>query len=113
MGSLREEDELVGAPLLLAECTSLIRREIFDRRLEHDLGTRRLDILLNLPLRIVDSRVQYSRAIELARQFQHRRAYDMQHLAVAEMERAELATFDRGLRHAARELGVPVASLLP
>jgi predicted nucleic acid-binding protein len=87
--------------------------EIFDRRLEHELGMRRLHILLNLPIRIVDSRVQYSRdsrAIELARQFQHRRAYDMQHLAVAEMELAELATLDRGL-HAASEIGVPVSAI--
>lgn len=92
----------------MAECTSILRREVFDRRIDHEQAHLRLDILLSLPVRIVDSRVQYSRAFELARRFQHRKAYDMQHLAVAEIENAELATLDRGLRHAAREMGVPL-----
>jgi predicted nucleic acid-binding protein len=111
IGSLQDDDELIGSPLLLAECTSVLRREVFDRRLSHDEAVHRLDVLINLPLRIIDSRVQYSRAMELASQFQHRKAYDMQHLAVAEMESAELATLDRGLRHAAREVGVPASPL--
>jgi predicted nucleic acid-binding protein len=105
---LLDGDELVASPLLLAECTSMIRREAFDRRVTNTRAVDRLEVLLDLPLRVVDSKVQYRRAIELAEQFQHRKAYDMQHLAVAESERAALVTFDRGLTHAAREIGVPL-----
>ena len=107
-GQLRGVDDLVAAPLLLAETTSIVRREAFDRRISHERARERLQLLLSLPLRIIDSKSQYVRSLELARQFQHRKAYDMQHLAVAESERAALVTFDRGLTHAAREIGVPL-----
>jgi predicted nucleic acid-binding protein len=98
-------DTLVAAPLLLAECTSVIR-EVFDRRLREDTGSERLSIVLALPVRIIESKLQYVRAMELARQFRRRNAYDTQHLAVAEAERATLVSFDRGHLHAARQLGV-------
>jgi predicted nucleic acid-binding protein len=102
---------MIGAPLLLSECTSVIRREVFDRRIDHSLGVARLQILLDLPLRLVTAPEQFPRALELARQFQHRRAYDMQHLACAELADAELVTLDRGLSHAADRIGVPVRFL--
>ena len=107
-GQLSGVDDLAAAPLLLSEATSVIRREVFDRRLRDEQARDRLQVLMDLQLRIVDSKSYYVRAFELARQFQHRKAYDMQHLAVAESEEAALVTFDRGLRHAAREIGVPL-----
>jgi predicted nucleic acid-binding protein len=100
-------DQLIAAPILLAETTSIIRREVFDRHISHDNAAAKLEQFLGLPLQVIESTNQYIRALELARQFQHRKAYDMQHLAVAESEEATLVTFDRGLRHAAREIGIP------
>ena len=39
------------------------------------------------------------------------KAYDMQYLAVAELTQSTLVTRDRGLRHAAMQIGVPVRFL--
>jgi predicted nucleic acid-binding protein len=103
---LRGIDELLGAPLLLSETTSVVRREVFDRHLAYERAQEKLREFMSLPLRVVHTSDQYLRAFQLATRFQHRKAYDMQHLAVAESERAALVTFDRGLRHAAREIGV-------
>jgi predicted nucleic acid-binding protein len=105
------DDELVGAELLRSECTSIIRKAVFDRWISQDQGSRLVQELIELPVRVVSSPQQFSRALDLAARFQHKKAYDMQYLAVAELERAELMTIDRGLRHAAHEVGVPVQYL--
>jgi predicted nucleic acid-binding protein len=111
MDSLTDEDELLGALVLIPECTAVLRSEVFDRRLRHEEAQSLLDRLLTLPLHLSESRNQFVRALDLAHRFQHRKAYDMQYLAVAEMEGADLVTTDRGLRHAAQEIGVPVRFL--
>ncbi len=51
------------------------------------------------------------RAFSLAEQFQHKKAYDSHYLAAAELHQADLVTRDRGLRHAAAQIGVPVRFL--
>ena len=93
------------------ECTSVIRKEVFQRRIRYERGEELVRHLTQLPIRIAGSTWQFTRAYELAARFQHKRAYDMQYLAVAELEGADLVTVDRGLRHAAREIGVPVTYL--
>jgi predicted nucleic acid-binding protein len=70
-----------------------------------------IDVLIALPMETVTALEQFNRANDLARRFQHRKAYDMQYLAVAEIARAELVTADRGLRHAADAIGVPARLL--
>lgn len=67
--------------------------------------------VLALPLSLVVAPMQFERALDLAGRFQHKKAYDMQYLAVAEMTDSELVTMDRGMRHAATQLGVPVRFL--
>ena len=67
--------------------------------------------MLQLPLRLVDTASQFQRAFELAERFHHRKSYDMQYFAVAELAQAEIVTLDRGLRHAAADIGVPVRFL--
>lgn len=108
MAELTGLDELVApAP----ECTSTIRREVHDRRLSSEDAREALEKLFSLPLQTFHSRDQFQRALDLAERFGHRRAYDMQYLAVAELTESELVTLDRGLQHAARETGVAVRLL--
>ena len=109
--SVTNDDEMICAELLRSECTSTIREAVYDGRIDLDRGTRLLQELAGMPIRVVTIAEQFPRAFELARRFQHRKAYDMHYLAVAEMEGAELLTVDRGLRHAANEVGVPARLL--
>jgi predicted nucleic acid-binding protein len=111
MAELSGEDELYCAPLLMPECTSVIREEVFDRRLTHDEAQSLVARLTSMPIEEILSRRQFPRALDLARRFQHKKAYDMQYLAVAELTRSQLVTRDRGLRHAAEAIGVPVRLL--
>jgi predicted nucleic acid-binding protein len=89
----------------------VIRKEVFQRRIRYERGEELVRQLTRLPIRIVSSTQQFTRGYELAARFQHKRAYDMQYAAVAELEGAQLMTVDRDLRHAAQELGLPVQYL--
>jgi predicted nucleic acid-binding protein len=111
MAGIGTGDTLLATPLLLPECTSVLRREVFFKRMEHYEAAQLLDKLIALPLVNIDAAVQNRRALDLSRQFQHKKAYDMQYLAVAEVTRSDLVTMDRGLRHAAMQIGVPVRFL--
>ena len=111
MDALRPSDSLHNTHLVLAECTTVIRREVFFRRIRHEQALNLMDRLLNVPLQFSSDPQTYRRALELARRFQHKKAYDMQYLALAETVGAELVTMDRGLRHAATQVGVPVRFL--
>jgi predicted nucleic acid-binding protein len=104
-------DTLIGSHLLLAEFTSVLRTEVFGRRLLHEEAIGFIEEVLGLALVIETHPRIYPRALELARRFQHKKAYDMQYLALAETTGAELVTMDRGLRHAATQVGVPVRFL--
>ena len=111
VAQLTTADDLLAAQLLLPECTSTLRTEVFERRISQDDADGMLERLLVLPLTAVQSAQQFSRALELAERFAHRHAYDMQYLAAAQLSDAEIVTMDRGLRHAATEIGVPVRFL--
>ena len=111
VGSLRTDDELIAPLLMLPECTSTLRSEVFAGRLGEGAATEFLSTLLSMPFQLVDSGEQFLGALRLASRFRHRNAYDMQYLAVAELSEAELVTLDRGLRHAADEIGIPVRFL--
>ena len=97
----------VAAQVLLPECTSVIRVEVFEAIVTSAEGDWLIRQLVQLPLRLVDDPEQFSRAFELAGRFRHRKAYDMQYLAVAEIVGAELVTLDGGLRHAANTIPLP------
>ena len=111
MPDLQRTDTLLATPLLLPECTSVLRREVFYRRMSHVDALSLLNQLISLPLVLIDSAAQFERALDLSRRFQHKKAYDMQYLAVAELTDSNLVTMDRGLRHAANQTGVPVRFL--
>jgi len=109
--SLDPADELVGAQLFLPECTSVIRRQVFRANLTAAEGESALQDLLGFRVSLNLDERQFTRSLELAHRMQRARAYDMQYLAVAEMEDVELVTADGGLHEAALELGHPVRFL--
>ena len=111
LSQLSVQDRIFSNHILLPECTTVLRTEVFFRRLRQEIAVQLLDRLLAFPFALIDSPDQFKRALVLARQFQHKKAYDMQYLAVAELTRSELVTMDRGLRHAAQQIGVPVTFL--
>ncbi|HEU0075202.1 MAG TPA: type II toxin-antitoxin system VapC family toxin, partial [Dehalococcoidia bacterium] len=103
---LTTADDVLAAQVLLPECTSTLRAAVFDGRLEAREAREMLARLVDFPAQRVDSPQQFALAFDFAARFRHRRAYDMQYLAVAARQDAELVTMDGGMRHAAENAGV-------
>ena len=108
---LESGDELVGPPLLYAECTSVLREHAYQGTISADESVDLLRDLLALPILIVQDPELYLRAMSLATRLRHRRAYDAQYIAAAQLAEAEIVTLDGGLRQAAVEAGTSVRSL--
>ncbi len=106
----RGEDFLTAPPLLYAECTSVLREQVGEV-LTHGDALAMVEDLFELPISALGELRLYLRALELAEGLQRKKAYDMQYLAAAELQRAELLTLDRGLFEAASQLGVPARLL--
>ena len=96
-------DELVAPPLLLAECTSVLRTQAYERVLDDRQAASMLDDLLKLPISLSDDRRVYTLAFDIAQRTRRKKAYDMQYVAVAVLERCEMVTLDGGVYQAARE----------
>ena len=105
--SLAATDNVIAAQLLLPECTSVLRRSVFMKRMTRPAASLALQKSLAMPFQLVTDVAQFTRAFDLANRFQHKKAYDMQHLAVAELTNSTLITRDRGLRHAATRSASP------
>ncbi len=60
-------------------------------------GEEAFSIYLDIPIRIIDEQEVYRKAWQLAKEFNLPVCYDMQYLAVAELEDCELWTADRRL----------------
>jgi predicted nucleic acid-binding protein len=75
--------------------------------LGHDEALHLVSEMLRLPLRVSMMQRQFTHALELANRFRRSKAYDMQYLAVAELEDCEIVTLDGGIRQAAIELKRP------
>jgi len=103
---LASDEQLLAPPLLLAECTAVIREASFDRVLTSAQAARAVASLVEFPVTLVMNRSLYTRALDLAARFQLRRAYDTQYLAAAEIEKSGLLTVDRALYQQALELGI-------
>ena len=97
--------------MLFPEYTSVLREQVHTRQVRVEVARRALDAVLAMPIRTILNPEQFSRSFDLATQFQHQKTYDMQFIAVAEAEGATIVTGDRGLRHAATQIGVPVRFL--
>ena len=90
---------------------SNIREAAFLSEISPETAEFMLDQFLALNITGVHSPALSRRAFELAVRFQHRKAYDDHYLAAAEATGSTIVTRDRGLRHAATQIGVPVRFL--
>jgi predicted nucleic acid-binding protein len=106
-------EQLLAPPLLLAECTSVIREASFRDLLTPEQAAQAVADLVELPITMVMEHSLYTRALDLAARFQLRRAYDTQYLAAAEIEKCGLLTVDRSLYQQALELGIGAELLAP
>ncbi len=104
--TLADDDPLVAPPLLLAETTAVLRRFVHTQAILHQDALAALSDLLDMPIRVVQRPAVYLNALELAQKLGQGRAYDVQYLAVAQMEDCPVVTLDRGLYESARTLGI-------
>ena len=94
--------ELISPPLFHAEVTSVLRQQVYYKRLLLEEGEEAFSLYLDMDVRTVDHPRLQEVAWELAKRFHRPRTYDMQYLAVAELEGCELWTADRRLVNALR-----------
>ncbi len=104
---LRRQNPLLAPPLLFAESTSVLRRFAFLAEISHEEATTALEDLFALPIAVVHRREVYIRAFDFARRLGQRRAYDVQYMAVADLENATIVTADGGMYNSCLVLGVP------
>jgi len=93
----KEGMELITTPLFHAEVTSVLREHVYFRRLLPEEGEEAFSIYLDIGVRSIDDPEVQKKAWELAKKFNLPRTYDMQYLAVAELENCELWTSDKRL----------------
>ena len=93
----RDDIKLIAPSMFPAEVTSVLRRAVYQKRISKDEGESLFTVWAELPVSIVQSRQVYSRAWKLAKVYNLPVCYDMQYLAVAELEDCELWTLDRRL----------------
>ena len=85
-----------------AEVTSVLRQQVFFKRILPEEGEQVFSIYLEIPIRTIDEPEMYRIAWQLANEFNLPVCYDMQYLAVAEMEDCEFWTLDRKLANTLR-----------
>lgn len=89
--------KLLGPPMFHAEVTSVLRQQVFFKRILPEEGEEVFSIYQEIPVRTIDEPAMYRKAWELAKEFNLPVCYDMQYLAVAELEDCELWTADKKL----------------
>lgn len=89
--------QMVGPALFRPEVTSVIRQHVYFERILPEEGEEAYSIYLDIPIRIIDSPEIYRQAWQLAKRFNLPVCYDMQYLALAELEDCELWTADKRL----------------
>ncbi len=99
-------ERLVAPHLLYSESTSVLRRYVYQGAIAHEETQAALQRLLRMPVSPVHNLELYLRASELARRLGHKKAYDVQYMAVAQMENAVLVTIDGGMYTNSRSLGI-------
>ena len=95
--------ELLGPPVFHAEVTSVLRQQVFFKRILPEEGEEAFSIYLDIPIRIIDGPEVYRQAWRLAKEFNLPVCYDMHYLAVAELEDCEFWTLDRKLVNTVRQ----------
>ncbi len=95
--------QMVGPPLFHAEVTTAIRQQVYFKRILPEEGEEAFSVYLDIPIRTIDGPEVYRKAWELAREFNLPVCYDMQYLAVAELEDCQLWTGDKNLVKSLKE----------
>jgi predicted nucleic acid-binding protein len=101
--SLTDNDAVIAPPLLFPECTSVLRVKAFEGAHSHDDALILIRDMLALPIQVEPNKAQFALAHEIANRTRRKKAYDMQYVAVAVLERCEMVTLDGGVYQAARE----------
>lgn len=94
--------ELIAPPLFDAEVTSAIRKHVYLKQLLPRQGERAYRLYRQLRVVTVSPTDLSEMAWRLAAEFNQVRTYDMQYLAVAELEDCELWTADKRLVNSLR-----------
>ena len=99
----RDGTDLIGPPLFDAEVTSAIRMNVYMKRLIPEEGEEAYESYAALGVEIVSPPGLSRYAWELAKEYNLPRTYDMQYLALAELEGCEFWTGDRKLINALQD----------
>jgi predicted nucleic acid-binding protein len=89
--------QMLGPALFHVEVTSAIRQRVYFGQIQPEEGEEVFLIYLDIPIRIIDGQEIYRLAWQLAKEHNSPVCYDMQYLAVAELEDCELWTADSRL----------------
>jgi len=95
--------EIIAPPLFHAEVTSVLRQQVYFKRLPPEEGEEAFSTYLEMGVKSVDAPGIQKRAWELAQKFNLPRTYDMQYLAVAELKDCELWTNDKRFVNSLRD----------
>ena len=91
----KNDVQIITAPFFHAEVSSVLREQVYFNKLPTEEGEQAFSAYLEIGVKNVDSPVIQEMAWELAKRFNLPRTYDMQYLAVAELNDCELWTNDR------------------
>jgi predicted nucleic acid-binding protein len=94
--------DIVTAPLFHAEVSSVLREQVYFKKLLPEEGEEVFSVYLGMGVKSIDTPEIQRKAWELAKKFNLPRTYDMQYLAVAELKDCELWTNDRRLVNSLR-----------
>ncbi|HXH21567.1 MAG TPA: type II toxin-antitoxin system VapC family toxin [Dehalococcoidia bacterium] len=109
--ALADSDRLFAPGLLLAECTSVLRRKVHGRILTDEEAATALEVALSLPITTVLEVEQHRLAMTFSARRNKSRAYDEHYLAVAALSGTEIVTIDGGMYQGAVEMGIPARLL--
>lgn len=94
--------DIIAPPLFHAEVTSVLRQQVYLKRLPPEEGEEAFSTYLEMGVKSIDSPGIQEMAWELAKKLDLPRTYDMQYLAVAELKDCELWTNDKRLVNSLR-----------
>lgn len=94
--------DMIVPPMFHAELTSAIRRQVHFRRILPFEGERLFALCADMPVKVMYGWDVYSKAWQLAAEFDLPVCYDTQYLAVAELRDCQFWTLDQRLINAVR-----------
>ncbi|NCC35632.1 MAG: PIN domain-containing protein [Chloroflexia bacterium] len=94
---------LIAPRLFRSEVTAVIRKAVYQQRLEHEQGRIMLARLLIYPIALYEDDALLKAAYDLAEAYKRPRAYDTQYLALAQRLSCEFWTADERLFNAVKD----------